>query len=527
MQTSKPIAFCESEYVEIFDKEKLEHCHSLNHDVMDHTRKFSTAYSEKQDKKKPVNQKEKKIIRKIKGKVENYFVESVILDGEPSFLCYDYNENEIVTKKSFVVNHKIISPYEKNQYGYAPYDYTQNEIEDLIRNPPNRDNLLDEIKQQTDKFIVIRNLDKSLILGDNFLSYCQEWISTVHFPYFVGETESGKSAVTHLFKAIAYRPLYSEDIPNADIYNFLGDDEEAVGTIIEDEAQDIGKYKEKIRTYKNSYSKGSKKPRIITTNFSKTQVFYYTFCLKIFAGERVPEDKGFKERLAVVNMIEGTPKANIKMPTKEDKETLSKLRNKLLFWKVINSKDGIQRFDSGLKQRDQELWEYFLSCVYGTKYFEDCKKTVAYYTQQRHNAIWNSLEAKLFKLVTEKLDEKQNLYLENFWYYLLNDQDVLSGSHEKQTFYPHDFGTKITRNSLSELFEGKFNAKRHQTHETDEKNKVHRRTAYVFDKETITVLTKKYNIKNGSSVSSGQGSHGGQVKTTSTTSTTLNKQTKL
>ena len=73
-------------------------------------------------------------------------------------------------------------------------------------------------------------------------------------------------------------------------------------------------------------------------------------------------------------MIEGTPKANIKMPTKEEKETLCKLRNKLLFWKVLNSKDGIQRFDSGLKQRDQELWEYFLSCVYGTKYFEDCKK---------------------------------------------------------------------------------------------------------------------------------------------------------
>ena len=449
-----------------------------------------------QRKESKKTKKTKKNVKKVKGKIEGFFVESIILDGQANFLCYDLFSDTISIKKQFEMDDRIIKPLEALECGYIPYEFTQSEIEKAIQKKINKEKLLDKIKRQIDKFVVVRDLDKYLILGDILLTYEQERINTVHYLFFVGETESGKSTAVHLFRWMGYRCLYGEDIPNADIYNFLGTDEEGAGTIAEDEAQEIEKNREKIRTYKNSYSKGSVKPRIITTNYSKTQVYYKTFCPKIFAGEKIPEDKGFKERLAVVNMLEGKPMSNIKRLTDEEKRELLSLRKALLIYKLQNIKTKLPDFNSGLEQRDQELWEDFLAVTFGTSYYEECKKTVAYYTNQRHEVIWNSLEAKLFKLVTRVLDPNLELGLENFWDFLTQTQDELPGSMEKETFYPHDFGTKITRNSLSSLFESKFQARRKQSYRIDPKGKKHKRSVYQFNPEVIDVLTKKYNISN-------------------------------
>jgi len=373
--------------------------------------------------------------------------------------------------------------------------------------------ILDEIKAQIDDFIDISERDKHLIMGDLLLSYCQEWIDTLHFPFFVGETESGKSTALHLFRWLGYRCLYGEDIPNADIYNFLGTDEEATGTICEDEAQEIAVNREKIRTYKNSYSRGALKPRILSVDSRhKRQVFYKTFCLKLFAGERVPEDKGFKERLAIVHMTEGLPKYNIKRLNDEQKEKLYHLRNRLLVWKVLNFNKGLEYFDSNLKKRDQELWEDFLSVTADTKYSEPCKDVVNYYTKQRHQIIWNSLEARIFKLVVDKINDKLSLRLESFWYYLTQEQGDFPGIIDKETFYPHDFTKKVTRNFLSKLFDEKFQAIKSTKYETIGERK-HQRTEYQFDSKVIQKLAQKYNIELSidSVILSGQRGGGGEI----------------
>src|SRR5690348_16247945 len=94
-----------------------------------------------------------------------------------------------------------------------------------------REQLLDGIKSEIDGFISLSDIGKHLILGDILLTYCQEWINTVHYPFFVGETESGKSSALHLVKWLGYRCMLGEDVPQADVYNFLGSDEEGCGTI--------------------------------------------------------------------------------------------------------------------------------------------------------------------------------------------------------------------------------------------------------------------------------------------------------
>jgi len=442
---------------------------------------------------------------KTKGMVNRYYVESILVDGKPYFLCHDTKSGEITTKTHLFYLDQMIKPLDPSQCGYITYNFTLDEIKQISTKKISKDILLDKIKEQICKYIVLNDLDLHLILGDVMLTYEQEQINTIHFLFVVGETESGKSTIAHFFKWLGYRCLYGEDIPNADIYNFLGTDEEGAGTIAEDEAQEIGVDREKIRTYKNSYSKGALKPRIIQTMNSKKQVYYKTFCFKVFAGERLPDDKGFRERLAVVHMIEGSPQSNIKRLTKQEREQLLNLRKALLVYKVQNVTVLLPEVDSGLSQRDLELWEDFLRVLSGTKYFDVAKKVVSYYTKQRHESIWNSIESRIFKLILCVIDRNFEVRFEYFWYYLTNEQDELSGHLEKETFFPHDYAQKITRNFLADLFEGKFHTKRRQKYSTDD-GKKHKVTVYQFDENVIKSLSKKYNVEHG-----GPSGNGGQL----------------
>jgi hypothetical protein len=234
---------------------------------------------------------------------------------------------------------------------------------------------------------------------------------------------------------------------------------------------------------------------VMTAN-SKKQVYYKTFCFKVFCGEKIPDDKGFRERLAVVHMIEGSPQSNIKRMTKQEEYELLQIRKALLVYKIQNIQNSLPEVDSGLKQRDQELWEDFLRVLYNTKYSQESQKVVDYYTKQRHESIWNSLEARLFKLILGALNSDFEARFEQFWDYLVNQQDDLSGHLDKQTFYPHDYAKKITRNYLSTLFEGKFHAKR-QTKYQREQGHQRKTTVYRFDQNVIESLSKKYNVSGG------------------------------
>lgn len=467
----------------------------------------------KEEIKQDVKKETKKSVKKVKGRIGPYYVESILVDLMPHFLCYNKIKDEIILLPEIEYLDVVYRPLEPQECGYFPYAFSKNEVTELTSRQIGREEILDSMKEQINHYLSLDERDKHLVLGDLLLSYCQEWIDTLHFPFFVGETESGKSSALHLFKWLGYRCLYGEDIPNADIYNFLGTDEEATGIIAEDEAQDMAFSREKIRTYKNSYSRGSLKPRIIgADSHNKKQVYYKTFCLKLFAGEKIPEDKGFIERLAIVHMTEGKPLRNIKRLNEEEKTTLNYLRNKILIWKVQNVKKGIERKESGLEKRDQELWEDFLSITFDTKYNSKCRDVVKFYIDQRHNSIWNSIESRIFKILIKTFKENLVISFESFWNILTQNHPDLDGVLEKETFYPNDFAKKITRNYLARLLEDKFQANKQMTYEMEGERK-HLVTKYIFNSEVCKSLVEKYNIQISidSPILSGRGGVSGQL----------------
>lgn len=442
--------------------------------------------------------KQKQLLPKVKGIVnDNIFVESVLIDNAPKFLCKQINDNIIFVQDFIETDHKKYCPLEPQEYGYRPYSFSSAEIASP-NSELSKSELLDDVKNLLDRYLVVRELDKNLVLGNIFVTYSMEWITTLHYLYFVGETESGKSTGLHLGSWLNYRCLYGEDIPHADIYNFLGYDEEGAGTICEDEAQELDKEKSKIRTYKNSYSIGSKKAVILNTDNKKRQVYYKTFCPKWFAGERLPQDKGFRERLAVINMIEGMPESNIKRVTAAEADKLNQTRNNLLLWKLQNMGRTFDRHSSRLQGRDQELWEDFLSIANNTKYFEKFSNVVTFYISQRHAAIHNSLEARLFKALLDKINENFELNFNVYWDYITNNNPNLPGSFDyraSKTFYPDDFTSRLTPYFLTRILEDKFHATKRSKRVRDEAGILHKITNYVFQKEILEKLTKKYGIE--------------------------------
>ncbi|MCH8833951.1 MAG: hypothetical protein IIA81_06665 [Thaumarchaeota archaeon] len=169
--------------------EELSHCIELRHEIID--------YPDENDIRDNNSKKQKN--SKVKGFInDELYVESVIIDGEPKFLVKGLLSNTITIKERIETEDTTYRPLEKNECGYFPYNFTSDEIQELTKKPIGTEQILDEIKEQIDKYIVAREIDKHLILGNILLTYSQEWIHTIHFLFLVGETESGKSTVLHL-----------------------------------------------------------------------------------------------------------------------------------------------------------------------------------------------------------------------------------------------------------------------------------------------------------------------------------------
>ena len=446
-------------------------------------------------KAKPKKEKEIEEQTKVKGWLGSLFVESIIWDFKPMFLCYDKTSKRITLKDSVEYGRIIYVPLDLENIGYDPYFFRSAELDELQASNLTKEDLLSEITELVNTYLDAIDEIKTLVIGDLFLSYCQEWIRTIHFIFAVGETESGKSTLVYLFKLLAYRCLYGTNIPAADVYNFLGTSEEGTGTIAEDEAQDISFDRRKIRLYKNSYAKGARQP-IIDMKNGRKQIFYWTFCLKIFAGEKLPYDKGMVERLAICFMKQGKPKGNAKRLSAEEHKVFAKLRNKMLIWKLRNIETGLGTMHSGLEARDQELFEDYLRVMSGTKYEEAARKTVEYFVKQRHERIWNSTEAKILRLVLKIKDQNNEVYFLDLWSRIFEGSEISVGVH-KSGFEDLESGERISANSLAKMLEEKFQGKkgiRKKFFEIMGVKKQQRMTYYTFDEKTLELLSKKYNI---------------------------------
>src|SRR5574337_846544 len=133
---------------------------------------------------------------KVKGWVGVLFVESVFLDSKPAFVCYNKATKKIEVRYMFEDENGIYFPLVKDSYGYEPYSFSADELRELVSSEITKESLLDEISEIVDLHLFASDEIKHLVIGDILFTYCQEWITTTHYIFAVGETGSGKSTLT-------------------------------------------------------------------------------------------------------------------------------------------------------------------------------------------------------------------------------------------------------------------------------------------------------------------------------------------
>ena len=285
----------------------------------------------------------------------NDVYESILHRKKPCFLRWNGEEFTVVS--SFIDEVDGITYYpliSREMYPYRPFV-----VEDLgIMNDmkPNLLHLLKKIYPCFDTFLDLEKEYRLLEAEQVTETYVQNKLRTLSYLLHIGDWDSGKTRACELHNFLCYRPMFGTDISKANIYRYIGYEQEGHVTIIEDEIQDLSVYKHatKMKIYRVGYRRNAKVP-IILEDKLRTQRYYNTFCSKIFAGRYPPRDSAFLERCIIVPMIHGEPKKD--EITNEDLRKFDEIRIELLNFRMRYFFEPLPKIELCMKGRIKELWK--------------------------------------------------------------------------------------------------------------------------------------------------------------------------
>ena len=233
-----------------------------------------------------------------------------------------------------------------------------------------------------------------------------------HYLFFVGGPGSGKSNNLEIFHFLAYRNMTSSDITAATLYRFYGSREEGVGTICEDEADNVDEDLSKMRVYKNGYTTGKPVFRNEDTESGtgKSPIRYFTYGWKALAAERLPDSviaRGFLDRTLVLKCIYGFPEYDImevSNPMGEEKfiqllQELEKTRNLLLVCRMLLHDKKFPDIKLKLTGRERQLFKPILRIFDKTESKKELYPVITNYINNRRSANVDSLHAFIYKIV--------------------------------------------------------------------------------------------------------------------------------
>jgi len=438
--------------------------------------------SEKHEKKKV---KYKKLPTFI---ADGNVYESVVFDDVPMFLKWD-GKNFLLQNNPILVNNGYeLRPLEKIDYPYLPYIVTQEQIKNLER--ISFDELLYDIYKQFDTYLDLETRYKILSSLKVLETYHQHKLQTLSYLYYFGDWDSGKTQACETHKGMCYRPLFGVSISGANIYRYIGREQEGHCTIIEDEAQIVNPkhHIRKLQIYRAGYKKGATVP--IIHDFTRKQQFFNTFCSKIFAGRYVISDEPFKQRVIPISMVYGEPK---KDEINIEDETFTDLRLRLLLYRMIHYFDPLPQVNIELKGRTKELWKGTLQIISLTEKYQKfigvVGKMAKKYEEDKIKRRRETLPAYLTEVVTDNyitLDGYE-IAFSVIWAGLMRRLGITGWEEGKKvksellgrSISPHEIGLKMT--SI-------FNAERNLRSESGR--------TYKFDVEVLQRLCKKFRLVN-------------------------------
>jgi hypothetical protein len=395
-------------------------------------------------------------------------------------------------EREIVIGDTMFRGMDPRAYPYKPYV-----VEDL-ENVKSRAELVNEIYAEVNRFIDANPKEKVIFTAYVLMSYCPELFETVPYLYLVGDNASGKSHALKLFAYLCYRPLYGVSIPPADIYSYLGKEEDDPPmTIIEDEFQGSDRDTEKMKIYKAGYERGARVPRVaFDQNGRRQREYYNAFGPKIVAAEELIENKGFLERCITIEMVKGKPEKD--HYDREDKARFARLRAELLKWRmaVLAGREKLPELELGwLEERDRELYLPLLTVLAETPLYSILEEKIRKLIERKREELRGSLEAQVAAVVLELAKGVgAEIPFSEIWDRLKQRLDASVPPHPSvaiETAMDTEVYGRITKNKVGAILRDKLSLERVKTHRDGKPVVLYR----ITDSEKIRRTAIKYGLE--------------------------------
>jgi hypothetical protein len=331
------------------------------------------------------------------------------------------------------------------------------------------------IELQCKNFIDADKTHITILTADIVYTYYQDRLGLTHYLFFVGKPGSGKSNNLDLIYLLGYRNFKSTDMTPANIYQFLGNQEEAIGTLCIDEANSIDENNKLMEIFKTGYVRGGKVARTDIHN-GRVQLSYYTFGYKAFAAEREPDSikaNGLKERILPQKCYDGNPKydiAEIMSPAGEEEyqqliDEIEAVRNLMLLYRITHYFEPIPNVNTNLKKRERQLFISLIRIFHEHEnVFADVKSAIEKFISERRQRQSDTFEACLYHIVKTLIDEKKSLEIESssIW----DRVKELPGHLDQEkplSYFSRDYGKLSQRDITKKLIET-FGAEKSKSH---------------------------------------------------------------
>jgi hypothetical protein len=450
-------------------------------------------------------QKEEKNYEYIqKYRNDDLLAEAIIIEGKPYFAVI--SSHGIRLAEEILLNDSrktVLRPLEPSMYINKPYLFRSNrEFEDYIQRAKNEnlDSLYQRVKGIWKKYILTDEFHISLCAADTIFTYYQDVIGMTHYLFFIGDNDSGKSNNLVVLHFLAYRNMMSVGMSVANVFQFLGSRDEGVGTICEDEADNIENDHEKMQIAKSGYTKVYPVTKIVITPFGRIQNKYNSFCFKAYAAEKSPDlmrARGFIQRIIKLLCTAGIPEYDIlEVTNPAGDEKLQALLNELLdvrnllfcYSRLLHHDDAIPDIKLNLTNRENQLFKPLLRLFQGTKTFEELLPVLSKYVNERRENKINSYHAYLYNLVRRLLDKENTNELPSntIWSEI---KDELEGGYipsHPLSYDTADFGV-LSQKGVTETLIDIFGAKPSKGHAGGRK--------LIFNRQKLDGLKSVYYIK--------------------------------
>jgi hypothetical protein len=239
---------------------------------------------------------------------------------------------------------------------------------------------------------------------------------------------------------------------------WVRDDAEALGTILEDEAQGLYKDLDKAKIYKAGYKQGAIVPRTMITQNKRFIKYFRVFCFKACAAEEMPHVKGLLERFIFISMVKGYPRKDWADFCKEDETRLRELRDMLLKWRLVTREWELPEIELPVKGRLKELWKPIIQVVSDLTVEKDLRVQLEQLQKERLNEKVNTLEGHIVKVVCELYVPGEPLAFATLWDGLAKDLEGKLDDKKPNKMDTPEFG-EVTKQKigyrLREVLSGK------------------------------------------------------------------------